>query len=112
MESTYLAKDFDAYASDGYCAERYQGVGETRPHWHSGYEIIYMEKGESIVFFGNKWFTLGETDALIIPVGSIHCWRCYDTYYETNSNCNLFWWLKKYQYLGIIYKYELQMRGD
>ena len=78
MESVYLAKDFDAYGSDGYCAERYQGIGETRPHWHSGYEIIYMEKGESVVFFEDKWFTIGETDALVIPVGSIHCWRCYD----------------------------------
>lgn len=78
MDNRFLLKVFDMDVDGRFCSDFQVGKSATDIHWHSGMEIIYMQKGESNVFFDERWHVLSENSLLFIPAGRLHCCRCVD----------------------------------
>ncbi len=78
MDAFYQPKAFDGNTNPDYCVMCQDGESSTEPHWHSGTEIIYMDKGTSNVFFDGRWTVLKEKSMLFIPPKFPHCCRCDD----------------------------------
>ncbi len=76
--SFLLPQLFEKNADLQYSCITEHGKTATNVHWHSGMEIIYMEKGSSQVFFDNDWHSLPENSLLFVPEGKLHCCRCAD----------------------------------
>ena len=46
--------------------------GNTRRHYHDGYELYFLQKGNCSYFVDNRYYTLSAGDILLIPGGQIH----------------------------------------
>ena len=78
MTNLFLPKTFDNNTDLPFCCDAEKGKTATSIHWHSGMEIIYVEKGSAQVFFDNGWHQLPPSSLLFIPEGKLHCCRCLD----------------------------------
>ncbi len=76
--SFLLPQLYEKNADVQFCCITEHGTSSTNVHWHSGMEIIYMENGSSQVFFDNDWHSLPKNSLLFVPVGKLHCCKCYD----------------------------------
>lgn len=76
MQGFFLPKEFDSRNGTECSAELQRGATVTVPHWHSGFEIIFMHRGRADIFFFDKWHTLKEGELVIFPPGYVHCVRC------------------------------------
>ncbi|MBO5879697.1 MAG: AraC family transcriptional regulator [Clostridia bacterium] len=76
MNKYFVPKEFDA--EKDYCSEYQNGENRTFPHWHSGAEIIYVNRGEVKVMFGDTWHTLTAGSLVFIPPGRLHNTSCLD----------------------------------
>ncbi|MBQ8372434.1 MAG: helix-turn-helix domain-containing protein [Clostridia bacterium] len=78
MQGAFLPKSFDKYDVGGFSVDIQTGESCTEPHWHNGFEIIYIHSGSAELFFFDKWRTLHAGDVAILPPGYLHCVRCED----------------------------------
>ncbi len=78
MQGTFLPKSFDKYDVGGFSIDFQLGESGTEPHWHNGFEIIYIHRGTADLFFFDKWITLHAGEGAILPPGYLHCVKCVD----------------------------------
>ena len=77
MKSIFIPKALNQSDSAA-CIDIQNGASSTDMHWHSCAEIIYMRRGEALIFVSERWETLLEGDAVFLPPGHLHCCHCTD----------------------------------
>lgn len=76
MKKIFLPKAINKMTPMQYCVSSEKGASSTDMHWHDCIEIIYIDEGDALVFFNNKWNSVGAKTIVFIPPGRVHCCKC------------------------------------